>query len=143
MTAKNLKKSRVKRAGHVTNAAGSGASPMKKTAVSQPSMSSLVALNDVYILEEDPISISDTGLSTSVEDAIKNGKLIIPERYENFAEKYPCTGKIISKGPETKYEELQVGTRVMFARLGVQRWKLNGRTICNCKEQEIHGIFLD
>lgn len=143
MTAKNLKKSPVKRGGRVTSVARSGVSSTKPMAVSPPSTSSLQALNDVYIIEEDPIRFVDSGLSSAVEEALRGSRLFIPEAHQNFAEKYPCTGKILAKGPEAKYAQLQIGTHVMFARLGVQRWKLNGKTLCNCKEGEIHGIILD
>lgn len=142
MTAKSLKKSQGKRAGHATNAERSGVSNMKPMAALPPSKLSLVALNDIYVIEEDPIA-TDTGLSAAVDKALSSGLLVLPENVSNFAEKFPCTGRVIAKGPATKYEDLQVGVRVMFARLGVQRWKLNGKSICNCKEQEIHGIIFD
>lgn len=143
MTAKNLKKSRANHGGRAIRAARSGVSSMKLTGESAPSKLSLVALNDIYIIEEDPLGINETGLSGSVESAIRRGALVIPEAYQDFATKFPCTGKVIAKGPQTKYTEIQIGTHVMFARLGVQRWKVNGKTICNCKEGELHGIILD
>lgn len=142
MTAKNLKKSQGKSGTHATSAAPFGAYE-KAMAKLKVSTLSLVALNDIYVIKEDPITITDSGLSADVEGALKSGRLIIPEAFQNYAEKFPCTGKIISKGPKTKLEELQVGTHVMFERLGVQRYKINGNSFCNCKEQGIHGIISD
>lgn len=141
MTAKNLKKSRGKSGTHATRAARSMASPTKVTAALKPAKLFFQALNNIYVIEEDPIETTDTGLSKDVEQAIKDSRLIIPDAYQDYTQKFPCTGKIISKGEKTKHEEIQLGTRVLFARLGVQRYKINGKSYCNCLEADIHAII--
>lgn len=140
MTAKNLKKSRGKSATPATPVARSMPSKTA-TPVSAPSKLSFRALNDIYIIEEDAIETTDTGLSKEVESAIKESKLIIPDAYQDYTQKFPCTGIVISKGEHTKSSEVKVGTRVMFARLGVQRYKIDGRNLCNCLESDLHAIL--
>lgn len=140
MTAKNLKKSRGKSATPATRVVLFGGS-MKKTEKSSPSMLSLQALNDIYIIEEDQVQTTDTGLSGEVERAIKESRIIIPDAYQDYTQKFPCTGKVISKGEKTKYAKVLVGTRVVFARLGVQRYKIDGKSYCNCLESDLHAIL--
>ena len=104
----------------------------------------LRALNDYYIIEEDAMDIyndMESGINKDVASALKSGKLIIPDAYQDYAMKFPCRGTIISKGDKTKYEELQIGTRVDYARLGVQRYKFKDKSYCNCKETDIHAIL--
>ncbi len=101
----------------------------------------LRALNDIYIIEEEPVESSyDTGLKPEVSTAIKEKRLFIPEAYKNFAEKYPCRGKVISKGDKTKYD-VPVGSTVIYARLGVQRYQMNGRTLCDVRECDVHAVL--
>lgn len=101
----------------------------------------LKALNDIYIIEEDPVeTVYDTGIKAEVTEAIKSGRLFIPEAYKNFAEKYPCKGTVISKGEKCKYE-IRVGDKVIYARLGVQRYQLDGKILCDVREADIHGIL--
>lgn len=103
--------------------------------------STLRAINDIYIIEEDPVETTyETGLSSAVTDAIKSKKLVIPDAYKNYSEKYPCRGTIISAGDKTKYK-LKVGDRVIYARLGVQRYQHEGKTLCDVREADIHGVI--
>ena len=103
----------------------------------------LRALNDIYIIEEDPIDVvveQDSGLSPAVVDALKSGKIVLPDKFSSFAEKFPCTGKILSIGEKARYG-LSVGTRVSYARLGVQRYKFDGKTLCDVRECDLHGTI--
>lgn len=102
----------------------------------------LKAINDIYIIEEDPIETSyDTGVSAEVTEALKEGKLIIPDKYKDFAEKFPYKGVIISKGDKCVRTELKIGSRVMFPRIGPMRYEFEGKTFVNIKEQDIHGTL--
>jgi len=130
-----------------TGAAGSSESTMEESR--KPGLKALsehvVALNDIYIIEEDPIETimeNDSGLTADVVDALKSKTLIIPDAYSSFAEKYPCTGTIVSVGPKTKLG-MKPGERVGYARLGVQRYKLNGKTLCDVRECDLHYAILD
>ena len=103
-------------------------------------LTGLRALNDIYIIEEDPVSTvveTDSGLTPDVVDAVKSGMIILPDKFDSFANKFPCTGKIISKGEKCCYP-LKVGSRVGYARLGVQRYKLDGKTLCDVRESDLH-----
>lgn len=103
--------------------------------------SSLKAINDIVIVEEDAIETSyDSGVSSTVSDAIKSGKLVIPDAYKNFSEKYPCKGTIVSVGNKCKYA-LSPGDRIIYARLGVQRYEHNGKMMCDVRECDIHGFI--
>ena len=100
----------------------------------------LKALNDIYIIEEDPLEYvaeSDSGLTPAVVDALRLKKLIIPDKFSSFAEKFPCTGTIISIGSKTNLS-LKTGDRVGYARLGVQRYKYDGHTLCDVRERDLH-----
>ena len=108
-------------------------------------MPGLKALNDIYIIEEDPLdwySETDSNLSKDVVDALKGGLLYVPEAHEDFAKKFPCTGRIVSVGERTKYK-LPVGTRVIFARLGVQRYTIDGKQYADVRECDLHGTLED
>ena len=107
----------------------------------QSSKFTLKAINDIYIIEEDPVETSyDTGVSAEVTEAIKSRRLIIPDAYSDFAEKYPCRGTVIAKGNKCKYD-IKVGDKVVYARLGVQRYQFNGKTLCDVRECDLHGIY--
>lgn len=104
----------------------------------------LRALNDIYIVLEDPIEViaeSDSGLTPDVVDALKSKLLIIPDTFASFAEKFPCTGLVVSSGAMTKLK-VPVGRRIGYSRLGVQRYKLNGLTFCDIRERDIHYEIL-
>ncbi len=101
----------------------------------------LKALNDIYIIEEEPVETSyETGTTTEVTDALKEGKLFIPDAYKDFAEKFPCRGKVIAKGSKCK-ADINLGDRVLYARLGVQRLIHKGQNICVVRECDIHAIL--
>ena len=139
----NLRKSRQKTCMSATGVEVS--SPL--TLMEKSKVSSLKAFNDIYIIEEDPIELmvdSDSGLTPEVMTALKESKLIIPDAYKDFAEKFPCRGKILSYGEGTKYPKaglLKEGDRVVYARFGVQRYKYEGRTLCDVREQDLHALI--
>ena len=104
--------------------------------------SGLRAINDIYIIEEEPVeTVYETGLTSAVTDAIKEKRLFIPDAYKDFAEKYPCRGKVIAKGSKCK-EAIEVGDRVIYARLGVQRYTHNTKMLCDVRECDIHAVVL-
>lgn len=106
--------------------------------------SGLQAINDYLIIEEDPIRLERddrSGLTEDVINAIKDSRIVIPETAEYAANKYPFTGKVISRGTECKIEDIQVGTRVMFPRLGGMRWERDGKQFINISERDIHAIL--
>lgn len=105
-------------------------------------MKKLKALNDIYLIKEDPIDWEvdkNSGLTGEVVNALKSGQLFLPDIGENFAKKFPCTGKVLSKGSKCKYE-IPIGSRVSYARLGVQRFKWEGEELCAVREADLHGI---
>src|SRR3990167_2752077 len=89
----------------------------------------LRALNDMVIIEEEPVDFEvdkPSGLTKDVVEAIKSSLLHIPETAEFYAKKYPCVGKILTIGDKTWYK-LEVGTRVVFARQGGLREQIDGK----------------
>lgn len=113
---------------------------MKRT---QSKKLGLKALNDIYILEEDPMDITieaTSGITKDVRQAILDKRLFVPDAYESFALKFPCTGVIISTGDKTRYK-LPIGTRVVFSRLGVMRYNIDGRSLADVKEADIHAVI--
>ena len=112
----------------------------RATTAGQSLKSTLRAINDIYIIEEFPVETTyETGCSAAVTDAIKDGRLVIPEAYKNFAEKYPCRGRVLSKGDKCRYKDIKVGDEVVYARLGVQRYDFNGKMVCSVREDDLHG----
>ena len=114
------------------------------TTAVRSSKSTLRAINDFYIIEEDPIELTvdkSSGLNKDVVEALRSKKLVLPEIAEHYADKYPFTGRVVSKGDQTKYAEIKVGTHVMFARLGGMRWEENGKQMMNLREKDIHAII--
>lgn len=106
-------------------------------------LSGLRALNDYYIIEEEAIELTvdkQSGLTQDVIDAIETKRIVLPEIASGFADKFPFRGVIVSKGDRTKYEEIQPGTRVMFARLGGMRWNIGDKQYVNIKEADLHAI---
>lgn len=101
----------------------------------------LKALNDRYIIKEDPITWEAdkrSGLTNEVVEALKGSRLYLPDIGEDFARKYPCTGIVLSKGESCKFN-IQVGEHVAYARLGVQRFKWEGEDLCVVVEHDLHG----
>src|SRR3990167_10270723 len=100
----------------------------------------LTALSNFYIVEEDPIELTPdkgSGLTKEVANAIKGGLLVIPEIGEFYANKFPFVGTIVAKGDETRHKDLKIGTRVMFARLGGQRWQKDDKQYVTIQEDDI------
>ena len=124
-----------------TTVARSGKS-QKREGKSGVSKLSLKAIRDIVIIEEDPIEQivdSESGLTPEVIDAIKTNRLVIPDKYEAFASKFPCTGKVVSKGSECN--QVNEGERVIFARMGGQRTKLDNVTYVTIREKDVHAVI--
>lgn len=105
----------------------------------------LRAINDIVIVLEDPMDFmadAESGLNSDVTKALKSGLLVTPEKYESFAQKFPCRGKVISVGQKCE-SEIKVGDRIIFARLGCQRYREGEKTMVIVRECDIHGIFND
>lgn len=101
----------------------------------------LKALNDIYLIKEDPITWEadkGSGLTTDVVKALKESRLYLPDIGEDFAKKFPCTGIVLSKGSKCKFE-IKEGTKVSYARLGVQRFIWEKEAICAVREADLHG----
>jgi co-chaperonin GroES (HSP10) len=114
---------------------------MKKATSKKSGLQDIKALNDIVIVHENPVETSyDTGVSATVTNAIKSGVLVIPDAYKDFSEKFPCQGKVIAVGSKCK-SGVKVGDEVIYARMGVQRYVLNGKTLCDVRECDIHGIL--
>ena len=114
---------------------------MTKKAISPKA--GLKVLNDICIVEEDPIDYEvdkPSGLSQEVVNMVKSGKLVIPETAEFYAKKYPCTGKLLYQGPKCK-NGIPIGSRVLFARDGAIRDKINGKDYAIMREIDIHAII--
>lgn len=108
--------------------------------------SKIVALNDIVIIEEDPIRLERddrSGLTPLVIEAIKSSKLVLPETTEYYATKFPFTGIVVAKGPDCKIKSLTVGSHVMFPRMGGMRWQRGDKQMINIKEDDIHGLLND
>ena len=103
----------------------------------------LRALNDIYILQEEPVDFEvdkASGLTKTVVDSIKSGLIVIPEVAEFYAKKYPCVGKVITHGDKTRYN-IEPGTRVLFARLGGLREQIDGKDYVFIREIDLHAVL--
>lgn len=101
------------------------------------------ALNDILILEEEPVDFevdNPSGLTKEVVKAIKGSKLVLPEQAEFYAKKYPCIGKVVASGSKCKYG-IAIGARVLFARMGVMREQVNGKNYVFVRECDIHAVL--
>lgn len=104
------------------------------------SKSFLKAINDIVFIEEDPLeTVYDTGVSSDVTNALKSGLLILPDSHKDFAQKYPCRGTVVAKGDKCK--EVNVGDRIIYPRLGVQRFQFDNKIYCSVREDDIHGFI--
>ena len=115
----------------------------RATTAAQSSKSTLRAINDIYILEEEaprPEVDKPSGFTKDVVSMIDEGKLIIPETAEFYLNKYPCIGKVMAHGDRVRYN-ISIGTRVLFARYGVQRDQVYGKDYVFVREADIHAIL--
>lgn len=106
--------------------------------------SGLQAINDIVIIEEDPIGLEQddrSGLTKDVIKALKESKLVLPEIASGFADKFPFTGRVVSKGDECRMKEVKIGTHVMFPRLGGMRWEKGGKQMINIRESDLHAVI--
>lgn len=87
----------------------------------------LRALNNIVIVEEDKMTEYQ-------------GSIVIPDAYEYFAKKYPCTGHILAVGDKVR-SDIKVGDHIIFARHGVQRYDYEGRQLCDIRESDIHAVL--
>jgi len=105
--------------------------------------SGLKVLNDRVLIKEDEIDWNQdagSGMTKDVVAALKSSKLVIPDTAEFYAKKYPCTGEVIGVGKQCG-DDLKVGDRVIFARLGVMRLEHNGQKVAVCTIQDIHAVI--
>lgn len=103
----------------------------------------LKVLNDMYVIEEEPVDFEvdkPSGLTSEVVNMVKSGGLILPETAEFYAKKYPCIGKVIAHGDGTKYN-LELGSRVLFARHGGLREQVDGHDYVFIRESDIHCVL--
>ena len=103
--------------------------------------SGLKALNDMLIVEEDPIEATaddGSGLTHEVIKSIKAGKLIVPDTAQYALEKYPYRGLVISIG--SKVNLIKKGDRVMFARLGGMRFQEEGKQLIAIRERDVLAL---
>ena len=100
-------------------------------------------LNDMVAIKEQPVDFEvdkPSGLTQDVVNMVRQGKLIIPDIAEFYAKKYPCTGHILALGAKCK-NELKVGMRVLFARHGGLREKVDGNDYIFLREIDVHAIL--
>ena len=121
--------------------------PVKKgtraTTAVQSSKSTLKAINDIYILEEEapkPEVDKPSGFTKDVVDMVTSGKLIIPDTAQYYLNKYPCIGTVLAHGDTTRYN-IPIGTRVLFARYGVQRDQIDGKDYVFVREADLHATL--
>ena len=114
----------------------------KKAKLKTPS---LKALNDIYIIQEDGIDFERddaSGMTPEVVAALQSKKLYVPDTAEYYAKKYPFRGVVVQKGDLCKkYPEVTIGTRVMYAPLGVVRYKVDDKRYCNVRECDLHATL--
>jgi co-chaperonin GroES (HSP10) len=104
----------------------------------------LRALNDLYIIKEDSIELTQdetSGLTKDVIGALKEKRLVLPDIGQYFAEKFPCRGVVLSMGPLCR-EDVKEGDRVVYARLGGQRSTVNGETLITIREGDVHAVIV-
>jgi co-chaperonin GroES (HSP10) len=70
-------------------------------------------LNDSIILEPEPEEFVD--VSPEVEKAIREGKILLPEKYESFFKKVAMRGTVISCGDKCRYN-WKHGDKVIYGR---------------------------
>lgn len=103
----------------------------------------LEAINDLVFVKEDPVEhVYDTGSTKAVTDALRAGRIVLPDAYKDFSEKYPCRGVITSMGEMCK-SELKIGDRIVFARFGIQRFEHEDQIYCVIRESDVLGIVHD
>ena len=117
MTKKSLKKSQGKSATPVTGAGPS----TKSTTKEKLSLPTLKVLNDRVLIKPEKETNIEGG-SKEVLDALKTGKLILPDEYEAAYFKRPQWGTIVSWGDKCKYK-WEVGQKVAFPRDGWAKLK--------------------
>ena len=117
----------------------------RATTVAQSSKSTLRAINDIVIIEEDPIDYETdkpSGLTKEVVESLKAGTLVTPDIAEYYVKKWPCTGTIISFGSRCKNKDiLEVGMRVSFPKEGVCRETIEGTKYVFIRDDSIHAIL--
>lgn len=119
-----------------------GVAPSTESSTTPSSSLGLRALNDYVIIEEEPIELTHdkaSGLTEAVVEAIKGSKLVIPDSTEFYANKFPFRGSIVAAGP--KVNLVKIGERVMFARLGGQRWTIAKKQMITIHQDDIHAIL--
>ena len=119
MTKKNSRRYQEKSGTHVT-----GAEQSTKSTKQEKSPSPILkVLNDLYLIETDPVEKYD-------------GKMILPDMYKAYYENLPETGVIISHGDTTRYH-LPIGMKVRFGKHSGQRFKFNDKDLQLVREHDI------
>ena len=103
------------------------------------SSSTLKVLNDIYLIEEDEME-HEYDLSGEVEEAVRSGKLHIPDAFEDYSKKVPDKGVLIAQGPDVKYK-LALGTRVLYGRFAGSRFKYDGKNLVRVREYDVHAVI--
>ena len=91
-------------------------------------------LNDTVIVEPDPEELADD-LMPEVAKAIREGKILIPEKYETFFKKVAMRGTVISCGSKCQYD-WKHGDRIMYGRFCGAPLPLQGKNYRIIREYE-------
>lgn len=71
-------------------------------------------LNDTIIIKPDPEEFADD-LSVDVQNALKSGTIVIPEKYQDYFKKVAMRGTVVSCGSSCKYD-WKNGERIIYGR---------------------------
>ena len=102
----------------------------------------LKVLNDLLAIKEDAIDFevdTPSGMTKTVVDSLKSGLLVIPEQGEFYAKKYPCRGEVVAVGSKVKHVE--VGNKVVFARMGGMREQIDGQNYVFIREFDVFAVI--
>ena len=99
---------------------------------------SLKVLNDRVLVKSDQEDVIETD-NKEVTEAIKSGKIVIPETVESFYSKRPTRGRVIGWGDKCKYK-WKADQVVHFARDGWAKITFDGEELMVFVERDIHAI---
>lgn len=105
----------------------------------------LQVLNDFYLVEpygEELQVDKGSGLTKEVVEALKGGKLHVPDQSEYAVRKRPMKGKVVAYGDKTKYggKEIKLGDTVYFGYFCYAKVKHNGKEYFEMREYDLFGV---
>ena len=93
---------------------------------------------DRVLIKPDPVK--HQGANKDVLEALENGKLVLPDKYEAFYKNLPDTGVVVGIGDQCD-REIKIGDRVHFGKLSAAKVQYNNEEFLIVRDYDVDFTY--